>query len=89
MPYHPPKKINNKIIRNKILFLTLVIFVLLRNLLQQYVGVSFGLLWQMKIVGVAQLAYLMVGKSNIYKLVLSRLGVWKALGQELLLQSTG
>lgn len=64
-------------------------FVLLRNLLQQYVGVSFGLLWQMKIVGVAQLAYLMVGKSNIYKLVLSRLGVWKALGQELLLQSTG
>lgn len=34
----------------------------------------------MKIVGVAQLAYLMVARSNIYKLVLSRLGVWKALG---------
>ena len=52
-------------------------------------GVSFGLLWQMKIVGMAQLAYLMVGKSKIYKLMLSRLGVWKTLGWESLLQSTG
>ena len=52
-------------------------------------GVSFGLLWQMKIVGMAQLAYLMVGKSKIYKLMLSRLGVWKTLGWEWLLQSTG
>lgn len=64
-------------------------FVLLRNLLQQYVGVSFGLLWQMKIDGVAQLAYWMVGKSKIYKLMLSRLGVWKTLGRDSLLQSTG
>ena len=63
-------------------------FVLLRNLLQQYVGLALACS-ATKIVGMAQLAYLIVGKSKIYKLMLSRLGVWKTLGQESLLQDTG